>query len=561
MYSLSSKNDDSWLSWFLRGLLLVLFLILFGKVIEIQVIKGDYYRSLSDQNRIRHIPIPAPRGKILAKGEEALTDNVAIKKRYITDGQKYVLSEDLTNAAPSEIVTDYKRVYPLGSVFAHASGYMSMIGDKEVGTVDPKCPEKGVRLSGTLVGVTGLEAEYECDLRGIPGEELIEVDTRGKKIRTLAIKNPVPGKDIKTSIDLGLQKQVALEMESMMANKKVTGSTGGAAIVTDNSGQVLAFYSMPSFDPNLFINKDDPAKIKSVLNDARFPLFNRETGGTFHPGSVFKPIVALAALEERAIDKSYLYTDTGSVTVNGFTYTNWYFTEYGRAEGQINLIRAMARSTDTFFYKMGELAGPANIAKWAGIFGLNQLTGIDLPGEVRGLIPTPAWKQKTMKEGWFLGNTYHMSIGQGDVSVTPIEINTYIQALAQNGKYCPPHFIDVSRNSHLSLSNFQCKQINVTQKNIDLIKEGMKEACKDGGTAYSFFDFSAKHNGQTIACKTGTAEVGTDGIPHAWFTLFTPAEKPKITVTILFERGGQGSQVAGPVARKIVDYYYQGISN
>lgn len=559
MNSLSSKNE-SWLAWFLRGLLILLFIILLGKLFEVQIIKGSYYRTLSEENRIRHIPIPAPRGRILAKNGEALADNVAIKKRVVINGSSGIkLSEDLTNADPDEIVTDYKRVYGLKDGFGHASGYISQVDGNDVGTIDPLCPEKGVRTNGMLVGVTGLEQQYECDLRGTNGERLIEVNTQGKKIRTLAIKEPIAGQDIKTSIDFGLQKEVAVQMDASPVNKK------GAAIVTDANGQVLAYYSEPSYDPNLFIDKNDPVKLTSLLKNPDLPLFDRVIRGTFHPGSVFKPIVALAALEEGVIDKNYTFNDVGIITVNGFSYTNWYFTEYGRTEGMIGLIKAIARSTDTFFYKIGELAGPDKIAEFAIKFGLDQITGIDLPHENIGLIPTPEWKKKTKKEGWFLGNTYNMSIGQGDVSLTPIEVNTYISAIANNGLICPPHFLMLSlgiSNNHdqgsRSFTNYKCKQIGVKQENIDLIKEGMKAACSEGGTAYTFFDFSAKHNGQSIACKTGTAEVGTDGNPHAWFTLFTPIDKPKIIVTILIERGGQGSQVAGPVARKIVDYYFSG---
>ena len=538
-----SGSSQSWLAWFLRGIIFLLFLLLVGKLAEVQIIKGSYYRTLSDENRIRHIPIPAARGKILAKNGEALADNVAIKKRAEFSGNGIVtLSEDLTNATPDQLVTDYKRVYPMASVFGHASGYLGVVSDKEVGTVNPGCPQKGVRVSGMLTGVTGLEKEYECALRGIPGEELIEVNTAGKKLRTLAIKNPVPGSDVKTSIDFGLQTEVASDMETSEKGKK------GAAIVTDGNGQVLAFYSRPSYDPNLFINKDDPAKISELLNDPDLPLFNRVISGTFHPGSVFKPVVALGALEEGAIDKSFIYNDQGIITVNGFSYTNWYFTEFGRLEGNIGLTRAIARSTDTFFYKIGEMEGPINIAKWADTFGLDKPTGVDLPGETNGLIPTPDWKQKTKHESWFLGNTYNMAIGQGDVAVTPIEINTYISAIAENGNLCRPSFA-------LQATPF-CKHVDVSQKSLDLVREGMKEACATGGTAYTFFDFPTKHDGVTVACKTGTAEVGTDGTPHAWFTIFAPADNPKIIATIFFEKGGQGSEVAGPVARKILDYYF-----
>jgi penicillin-binding protein 2 len=520
---------QSWLSWFLRGVLILLFLILLGKLFEVQIIKGSYYRGLSEENRIRNIPIPAPRGKILARSGEALADNVAIKKAIkFVPGTAIALTEDLTNVKPEDIVTDYKRVYPLGSKFIHASGYLSVVSDSQIGTVNPKCPQKGIRTGGMLVGVTGLEEEYECVLLGVPGEELIEVNTQGKKIRTLGIRNSIPGTDIKTSIDYGLQEEVAKNMD-----KK------GAAIITDTNGQILAFYSSPSFDPQ---------NISAYLDSPDLPFFNRVTSGTFHPGSVFKPLVLIAALEEGVIDKSFLFNDPGVVTVNGFSYANWYFTEYGRLEGQVDLVKALARSTDTFFYKVGEMVGPVNIAKWADLFDLDKQTGVDIPGEAKGLIPTPDWKQKTLKEGWFLGNTYNMSIGQGDVSVTPIELNTFISAIAADGKLCQPRF--------LFSGSPVCQQIKVSQKNLDLVKKGMQAVCTTGGTAYTFFDFGQKHNGTTVACKTGTAEVGAIGEPNAWFTFFAPIEKPEIVMTIVFEKGGQGSQVAGPVARKIADYVF-----
>lgn len=346
---------------------------------------------------------------------------------------------------------------------------------------------------------------------------------------------------LKTTIDFNLQSEVADQMK----DKK------GAAVVTDTKGNILAFYSEPSYDPNLLIDRSDSAKIAELLNNPNLPFFNRVIGGTFHPGSVFKPVVALSALEEGAIDGSFTYTDTGVIKVNEFSYSNWYFTEYGRTEGNINLTKAIARSTDTFFYKIGEMVGPDNMAKWATAFGLNKPTGVDLPGEIKGLIPTTSWKKQTIKERWFLGDTYHMAIGQGYVAVTPLELNTYISAIAANGNLCQPRF-----NQEIPLV---CKKLGVTQTNLDLVKEGMKEACTTGGTAYTFFDFSSKYGGTTVACKTGTAEVGTDGDPHAWFTFFAPIDNPEIVTTILIEKGGQGSSVAGPIARKIADFYFQSL--
>lgn len=540
MNSLGSSNTQSWLSWFLRGVLLIALLVLFTKMFEIQIIKGKYYRNLSEENRIRHIPIPAPRGKILSSNGEALADNIKIKKRIIFEpGQGYKISDDLTNATPEEIVTDYKRIYPLAKDAAHLVGYLGQISDSEINKINPSCPEKGPGLLGILIGKTGLEEQYECQLSGIPGEELIEVDTLGHKIRSIGRREPIAGRDLKTTIDYNLQIETARDMENITVPGKK-----GAAIITNTKGEILAFYSGPSFDPQ---------NIADSLTNNDLPLFNRVTTGTFHPGSVFKPIVAISALEEKVIDKNFLYDDPGVITINNFSYSNWFWSENGRREGTINLTRAIARSTDTFFYKIGEMVGPNAIAKWSQKFGLDKKTGIDLPGEKAGLIPTPDWKKKTTKESWFLGNTYHMSIGQGDVSVTPIEINTYITAIANNGILCQPHLLPES-------GNYKCNNLGVKQENLDLVLEGMKEACNTGGTAYTFFDFAAKHSGTQIACKTGTAEVGTDGFPHAWFTLIAPLDNPQIVATILVERGGQGSQVAGPIARKIMDFYFQSLA-
>ncbi len=553
MHTLSSEAKQSWLSWFLRGLLILLFLILIAKLIEVQVIKGAYYRELSEENRIRHVALPAPRGKILARGGEELAGNVEIKKRIKFSTERgFVLTDDLTNSTPEEMVTDYKRTYPMGDKFSHAVGYLSQVDTDEIGKVNADCPEKGIRNGDVLVGKTGLEVEYECYLSGTPGEELIEVDAKGNQVRVLGRREPTPGRDLRTTIDYGLQTAVAIAMNEMEGES-------GAAIVTDTTGQILAFYSYPSFDPNIFMNKsstnNNGVGIGDLLINPNLPLFNRVIGGTFHPGSVFKPIVTLGALEDGTIDEDFTYNDVGIIKINDFSYTNWYFTQYGRTEGLVDLVKALARSTDTFFYTVGQMMGPDSIAKWARAFGMDSLSGIDIPGEKKGLIPTPEWKKETRGESWFLGNTFHMAIGQGDVSVTPLAINRYIAAIADGGKLCTPHFSEVYSE------NTKCRNIDVKKENLELVRAGMDAVCAEGGTAFTFFDFKGKHQGIEVACKTGTAEVGTEGEPHAWFTFFAPSEKPQIVATILVEKGGEGSKVAGPIARKIADYYFASLSN
>lgn len=463
------------------------FLVLLARIIELQIIKGAYYRTLSEENRIRHIPISSSRGKILARGGEEMKDKN----------------------------------------FAHITGYLGEVNEEEVGKVDARCTEKGPRKMGKMVGRGGINEEYDCILSGIDGEELIEVDSSGEKIRTLGIKKPIPGSDLTTTIDYGLQNKIVEEM----------GQKKGAVVVSDFRGEILALFSSPSFDP---------VRVENYLKDPDLPFFNRAIGGAYHPGSVFKPFVALTALSEGKIDKNFTYNDAGKIEIKtpygDFIYSNWYFTQYGRVEGLIDLVRALARSTDTFFYTIGEMVGPENIAKYSEKFGLSKKTGIDIPGEISGLVPTPEWKEKIKKEKWFLGNTYHLSIGQGDIVLTPIGLNSAFSAIANEGKLCKPYI-----NLKLKTKNEKCKDVGIKKEYLNLVKEGMRRVCVTGGTGYTFFNYP-----ENVYCKTGTAEVGLDGETHAWFTLFND----DLVMTVLVEKGGEGSKVAGPIARNIMDYVF-----
>ena len=539
METLSIKRD-SWLSWFLKGILILGFVIILGRLIELQLVKGSYFKKLAEGNRIRRVPIQAPRGRILARGGEILVGNLEVKKRIVFDPRiGYSKLGDIKGALPDEILTEWKRDYVLGSDLAHISGYLGEVGENEVDKVNPKCQEKGPRKLGSLIGRTGLEEMYDCNLIGIDGEELVEVDSQGVKVRTLGRREPIPGSDIKTTIHYGLQKHLA----GLMHDSK------GAVVVSDANGEILALYSSPSYDPNIFVDGENE-KIEEILNDSEKPFFNRVLSGGFHPGSVFKPFVAVAALEESAIDEGFIYDDPGVISIQtpygDFSYTNWYFTQYGGREGEINLVRAITRSTDTFFYKIGELTGVDNLVIWATRFGLGEASGIDIPGEIAGLIPSPDWKEKVRGERWFLGNTYHMSIGQGDIALTPIGVNTAIAAIAANGNYCSPHII-----ANEESGNFQCRDLDISGETIKLVKEGMRGACSSGGTGFTFFDFSIP-----TACKTGTAETNEEDKTHAWFTAFAPIEFPEVVTTVLVEKGGEGAHVAGPIARDIFDYWF-----
>lgn len=525
----------SWLSWFYRGIITLIFLVLLTRLVELQVIKGAYYRNLSEENRIRRVSIVAPRGKILARGGEELVGSLPSRRKIVFDDSLGAIKVDLDDPREGYEIMEWKRSWRLGEDFAHASGYLGQVTEEEVGKVNPGCPEKGVMREGQLTGRSGLEQEYECLLSGVDGEELIEIDSTGKKIRVLGKVDPIAGKNLKTNIDFGLQTTVAKVISQANSVHKLNIEKG-AVVASDSKGEILALYSFPSFDPDLISRGEGGA----ILSDKKLPLLDRAIGGVYHPGSVFKPCVAVGALSDGVIDDDYLYSDPGVIKVNSYSYSNWYFTQYGGLEGNINLQRALARSTDTFFYKLGEMMGIDNLVTWAKEFGYGVQSGIDIPSELGGLVPSPKWKEEVKDEKWFLGNTYHFAIGQGDLLVTPIQVNRATDILASRGLLCNPRLVGTPI----------CQNLKVKKSDIGIVIAGMKDACSPGGTGYTFFDFPSE-----VACKTGTAEIGIDTTTHAWFSVFTPIESPELVLTVLVEKGGEGSKVAGPLARDILDYW------
>ena len=269
---------------------------------------------------------------------------------------------------------------------------------------------------------------------------------------------------------------------------------------------------------------------------------NRVTSGVYAPGSVFKLVTAYAGLESGEIDQETLIEDTGEIVIDQYRYGNWYFDQYGKTEGEINLERALARSNDIFFYRLGEKVGVDEIVSWASKMGLGERTGIELPGESEGLVPTRLWKERATGERWFLGNTYHLSIGQGDLTATPLQIARMTLA-AVSGRRC--------QVSLLQDSEVECVDLGISSKNIEIVKSGMRAACATGGTAFSFFEF-----GPYVLCKTGTAQhagqTSDEVLPHAWITVAYPGDNPEMILTVMLDSAGEGSYEAGPVAKEIL---------
>jgi len=537
------------------------------RLFELQVVQGQTLRARSDNNRIYRRTFSAPRGVITDRKGVPLVVNQPIYRLMTTDEGKLRMDTALISreealrreaGGDSSVVYDVGRYYPWGPVMAHVVGYVAEAGEEEVAS--------GYTL-GDLVGRAGVEREYENALAGVRGSELVEVDAVGKVIRRVGQEEPTAGVDVGLTVDAGLQQELYRLMD---------GNKGVVVATNPNNGEILALVSSPSFDPNLFSlesnqvgsgkHVDEVARQKElavVLTSEDQPLLDRAVAGIYPPGSVFKVVPAVAGLETGKVNFETKVNDEGALTVDQYRYGNWYFDQYGRTEGEVDLVTALKRSNDIFFYKVGEWLGPVTLGEWAGNFGLGKLTGVDLPGEVAGLVPTPAWKEKVKGERWFLGNTYHMAIGQGDVLVTPLGLNQMMGVIASGGRWCRPHVLKSKGGVDQHVT--ECHEVGISQENLDLVKSGLVAACQTGGTGYPLFGYDLGQYGpeyagdrSKVACKTGTAQfVNSDNLTHAWFSVFAPAVNPEIQLTVLVEGGGEGSAVAAPIARQALGWWFE----
>jgi len=521
--------------------LIIVFLLLVLRLFQLQIIKGKENRFLAENNRVRKLVLPAQRGIFFDRHGEALVKNQPVFQ-IKENGENKTISRDQAllrqeQGKPVEIST--KRNYPDGDLFAHLLGFLGEVSLTEL--KEEKFELKGYFL-GSLIGQSGAEMEYESKLKGKDGSELVEVNTAGEAIRSMNRVLPQSGKNLTLAVDKNLQ---------IIAAEQMQGKKGAVIASNPKTGEILLYYSSPSFDPNLFLDKNKSEQLQKVINDEeKHPLLDRVISGIFAPGSTFKIVTSIAGLQEGMITGSSLINDPGVIEVNQFKFSNWYFTQYGRTEGEINVIKALARSTDTFFYLLGEKIGEEKLISWARKFHLDQRFGIDLPGEIPGFIATPQWKQRTRGERWFLGNTYHLAIGQGDISLTPLGVNQMTSVVASGGKICQPRILRI--NAENTSYKEECIDLEIKPENLQIVKKGMIDACATGGTAYPFFDFEPQ-----VACKTGTAETSDAKYTHAWFTVFAPVNNPQIVLTVLVENGGEGSTVAAPIAKEILKEFFK----
>ncbi len=604
--SLGCAISDKKLNLFLFLIFIGLF-ILAGKVSYMQVIKGKYYQEIADGNRIRIERIKTERGIIYDRTFKPLVKNVPYFALFITPAdlpkneserrevvnklseiikvspdeilqtieknsksyEPLLLKENLTNdeAIQSEVASasmpgvrleiDMRREYlNTGEEnqkilsLSHILGYEGKITKEEI-----EINKNESYFLTDYIGKTGLEYYWEDFLRGKDGKKQIEVDAMGKEKKILATLDPRKGDNLVLTIDLKFQEKLEKILNKHL---KVNNRSRGAAVALDpQTGEILALVSLPSFDNNIFIKGMSENEYQSLINNSDKPLFTRAISGAYPSGSTIKPVIAAAALEEGIINRNTTFLSTG-----GIYFDKWFFPDWkSGGHGPTNVIRAIAESVNTFFYIIGggyenfDGLGVEKMKKYAELFGLGNKLNIDLPFEVSGLLPNREWKEKTKGEEWYIGDTYHFAIGQGDVLVTPLQITSAMSVFANGGTLYRPHVVReiVSKFGQPSFVKPQIiRKDFISEQNIDIVRQGLRQAVISGSA------IKLQNLKVSSAGKTGTAQGQTGKLPHAWFTGFAPFSNPEIVITVLVEEGGEGSGIALDVAYEFLDWYFNG---
>ncbi|MBL8007601.1 MAG: penicillin-binding protein 2 [Ignavibacteria bacterium] len=563
----------------------VIFFVFVIRLAYLQLFTSEELSRESDKNSVKTITLTPPRGLMYDRNGKVLVDNKPSYTVTITPSQfdknnlneiagvlelkPEELSENLKNIKgtnrfnPAKIKRDVEfkvvsyiaenkdrlsgvdyqieaiRYYPNNFRGSHSFGYASEISQKNL--------EKQIGnyyTQGDVVGSSGLEATYENDLRGVKGYKFITVDVKGREIGGLNEgKNDIPpvnGSDL----ILGMDKELQEYAEKLMENKR------GAVIAVDpKNGEILCFVSKPDYDLSLFAGKTDPKVFYNLLNDEEKPLFNRVTQTKYPPGSTWKMMMSLAALDAGVI------TTTSTIACPGsFTYGNRTFEDHG-AYGAINVVRALEVSANVFYYKLGLQIGIDNYHKYGKLLGFGTKTGIDIPNETSGLLPSREYLDKRYGVNkWPQGLLVSLGIGQGELGVSPVQMAAYTAAIAMNGLYCQPHFVSkIRRNDNTEESkSFEQRRIDMPLKYFEAVKKGMFLVVNGTGTAKGIVnkDF-------ILSGKTGTAQ-NSSGKNHSWFVGFAPFDDPQIAICVLGENEGWGASFAAPLAGKLMVRYLGG---
>ena len=596
----------------LHILIILLFGILTIQLVRMQVFQGDDYRARAENNRLRELQVLPMRGLIYDRNGRPLVENVASYSAVIVpadlpakeeaavfarlgsllgipaqeiaqrvrerrqDGNPYepivikdeldrdtaLILKELTPYLPGvDLRVEARRNYLTGQLTAHLLGYVGRISAEEYAALE----NKGYVFSDQL-GKTGIEGVYEDILRGKPGKELAEVDASGRQQDVLDSRASQSGQNVVLTIDLELQRKTADILREFMG-----ASDNAAAVVMDvHTGEILAMVSLPTYDNNLFSKTLSQEELDSLLSDPAKPLVNHAIAEMYPPGSTFKPITGLAALQEGVATPSTTIVSRGYITVpNQYDPSVVYVFRDWAALGPLDFYGGISMSSDVYFYYMAggkqdegfQGLGEERLARYARAFGLGEPTGVNLVGEESaGLVPDAKWKEQTVGEMWYVGDTYNFGIGQGYLAVTPLQLLDAIAAIANDGELLRPRLVKEILDSHGNAVATFAKEVRrrlpVNQEYLAVMREAMRQSVNTStGVARS-----AQVAGLTVAGKTGSAEFGpvrADGSheTHAWFVGFAPYENPEIAVVVFVQRGS-GFTSAAPAAARIFDYYF-----
>lgn len=590
------------------GFVLLCFFVLIARLLWLQVVQHAYYQTRAENNRISLVPITPSRGLIFDRNNKPLANNypaytlevtpahiknidetiaqlatvIAIKsndikrfKRLVAEGGKLEsipLRTHLTDEEVAKFVAqryrfsgvDVKarlyRQYPEGAFASAALGYIGRMTNKDLKRVEDADQEANYRGTNHI-GKTGLEQHYEFALHGVSGFEQIEVDSGGRALRSLAQTPPVPGNHLTLTIDAELQR---------IAEQGFGDRRGALVAIEPSTGGILAFVSMPNYDPNLFVDGIDTASWKVLNESLNKPMLNRAINGVYPPGSTFKPFMALAALSYGVRTAEQATSDPGYYRFGNHTFRD----DKKGGHGVVNMYKSIVESCDTYYYMLANDLGIEKIAQFMGELGLGHPTGVDIGGESAGVLPSPEWKKKRFKkpaqQKWYAGETISIAIGQGYNAYTPIQLAQAVATLANNGVMYRPHlvkFITDSRTGERQLIEPRpVKKINWDPAHIEEIKQAMIGVNQAGTGAAAFAGA-----GYIAAGKTGTSQVfSLKGAEykkhnvqeflqdHALYIAFAPADNPKIALAVIVENGGFGAQAAAPIARQVFDFYLLG---
>jgi penicillin-binding protein 2 len=591
----SDERPPVWKIALLQYVIAASFLGLLIGYWQLQIGQRQQYMNLAERNRIRNLPVIAPRGRILDREGRVLADNfpafsvllmressatlapervagiarglqldpvelqhlmertaklprfqpVLLKQSATLEDIAFVESHRL-EYPELDLIQIQQRLYPKHEVAAALLGYVGEVTEEMI--AKPSSSYK----PGDVVGKFGIEGEYNQILSGRDGMRRVVVNSRGQEMGSLTTINALPGNDLRLTLDQDLQ----------MAAEASLGDRPGAVVAIDpRTGEVLAMVSHPSFDPNSFATRIDPKEWNQLTNDPLKPLMNKAIQAQLAPGSVFKVVTATAALETGVIKPDFTLHCAGEVTIYGHLYHDWVWEKH-RGHGTVDLHRAITQSCDVYFYTLGKLLGIEKLDYFASRLGLGVPTGVDLPAEASGLIPSPAWVQRAFKRKWWAGETISVAIGQGAVSVTPLQLACLIGGIASGGAFHRPHlaFREQLRALGVDPPDKPARDFPLSDETVAALKSGMWGVVNEGGTGAA-----ARCPGIEIAGKTGTAQVvsaelqesakNSEFNTNAWFVGYAPPDKPEIVVAALVMQGGHSS-VAVPVARDVIKAYF-----